>query len=134
MVADDERDLGRPLAGLAARRDVVEAVRQPRHEDRDPLGPAGEVDAPAQSRLAPDRLAELPIEVTERDAKCGEVPLETGEVERRLVVDVLLVIHDLPAALVNEVGEGCREPRTHGTVRKKDRRRHAGDNTAETRP
>ena len=104
MVRHDQRDLAAQLAEPVADQQVVQAVLEARHEDRDPLRPVGVRDPPAHL-VAAALDAQQVLELRARQVEVGEVEVDPLAEDPLDGIQVLLRVEDVRAV----AGEERRE-------------------------
>ena len=116
VVAEDDRHLDRPLPGMGAREDVVEARGVLRHEDRHPEDLVRMVERPLGLPLTANQSPEVVGGLGVRHGDTRDVPLETRVVVVALGVHVLFVVEDAPPVVVDELGQAGRQAETKRAV------------------
>ena len=121
VVADDGDDLGRQLAGAPAGEQVGQAVRLRRGEDRDPRPVVGEAHlrVHAEALRRPARTRRRCV-ATSRSAP-RQLELDPLEEDAGLAVGVLLGVHDVAAAVEDELRDRVDEAGLVGTGEQQDR-------------
>ena len=104
MVADHQRDLHRPLAGLEAAEHVEQTVRLLGDEDGDALDDIGEVQPPVHAERV-GQLFEGSGDLLALEPEARDLPLDAHEEDVLLQVDMLVEVEDVAAVLQQEAGD-----------------------------
>ena len=116
VVADDKRDLDVPLAGLTARQQVVQTVRQLRDKNRHARDVVGEVETPGHVEpVRHERLKEF-ADLLGRDSEAVQIPFDTHKERMRGGVYMFVQMDNVAAVLENEVSRRDDNSLLVGTV------------------
>ena len=116
VVRDDERHLGPPLARARPREEVVEAGRVLRDEDGQPRHLVRGMQRPGDVEPLPDEGGEGRGDPGVRQREIRDVPAQARVVVLGLGIDVLVVVEDPPAVVVDEPREARRDPEPERAV------------------
>ena len=111
VVADHQGDFAVELAGAVAQQEVVEAVLEPRDEDRHSFAPLGVGQPPAHVETLGD-LVDGALEGGPIGVHLGAVEADALEELAGYGIAVLVGVEDVGAVTVEHLGQRCDQPPT----------------------
>ena len=121
MIADDHGNRATELVIMMSMKQVGEAVQLLRHEDRHPCWRVRQFEAPTHLELDGKRIETLS---KSRQVEIIEPPLHPHEEQASFVILMLIGVHDVGAAFVQERRDAGDEALSVGAVDEEGRGGH----------